>query len=101
MTFVDDAAHKLGTRMGRTWFGFFFIVIACGFAGFIAIYGIVDALQSGVAPCPGSRCQGSFSSAGSPLFFWGTVVFFFASAVLSLGLAGIYAIRFLRYRLES
>jgi hypothetical protein len=101
MTFVDEAAHKLGARMGRTWFGFFFVLIACGFAGFLAVYGIVDALQSGVVPCPGSRCHGSFSSAESPLFFWGTVVVLFASAILVLGLARVYAVRFLRYRLES
>jgi len=101
VTFVDDAAQKLGARMGRTWFGFFFILIACGFAGFLTIYGIVDALQSGVVPCPGSRCRGSFSLAESPLFFWGVVSFFFASAILILGLAGVYAVRFLRYRLES
>lgn len=100
MIFLQDAAHKLGARIGRTWLGFAFILAACGFGAFLGLYGVIDALQSGATPCPGWRCRGSFSSDDNPLFFWAIVAFLFASAVLVLGLAGVYAVRFLRSRSE-
>lgn len=97
---MNNLAHNLGTRMGRTWFGFVFNLAACGGAGFIALKLVLNALASGAVPCPGWRCRGNIYLDNSPLLFWAVISFFAFSGLFIIGLALLYALRFLRSRLE-
>ena len=100
MTSLDGIGQKIGARIGRTWFGFIFILTACGFVCVIATTLLVEALASGSVPCPGVRCRGDVSQFENPVFFWSILVAASVAALFILGVACLYAVRFLRNRFE-